>query len=186
MTSRRTRLASAAVLVAILATVSAACGPGEEKADPTSTTAATTVPTTTTTTLSQAQKDEEGAAAAVVAYWKKINELGSDPARSLSGLSQVARGQALTQWQRDLTVLRGSAHKYVGTIHVTPVDVARAKANTFSVAACIDVSKTNVVDESGKSVVDPNRVPRNKYNYVVEKSDNHFYVIKDTLRGTPC
>jgi hypothetical protein len=45
---------------------------------------------------------------------------------------------------------------------------------------CIDVSKTDLVDKDGKSVVAAHRAPRVRYTSVVEQgTDGRYYVVQD-------
>lgn len=49
----------------------------------------------------------------------------------------------------------------------------------------MDVSKTNLVDKDGKSIVAANRPPRVRYTSVVEQgTDGKFYVMQDKAVST--
>jgi hypothetical protein len=70
--------------------------------------------------------------------------------------------------------------KQIGKTGVGEPSAKPISANRFAVAACIDVSKVNLVDKAGKSVVAANRPPRVQYQYIVEKvSGGAFYVVED-------
>lgn len=186
---RLTRTAAALAAAAVLA-LTAACGPDDPPTTSSTTppsTTTTSTPSTTTKTETAAEKNARMAGEAVVALWAKLDELAADPNKSLSGLASVASDQALTQWQRNLTLMRGKGQKQVGSAVVeAPTATFDGKTNVYTVKACVDVSKVNVVDKDGKSVVTANRRPRVKYTYQVTESRNAFYVTQDLLQGVPC
>lgn len=133
------------------------------------------------------QRDARLAGESIVAFWAKQDALAANPQASLTELSVVARGQALTQWQRNLTAMRGKGTKTVGRVTVeTSPGVLDAKTKLYNVTACVDVSKVNVVDKDGKSVVSADRPPRTRYTYKVEQDDGRFFVVEDLLKGEPC
>ena len=168
---------------------SPAAAPSVTSASPTSSASPSSTASTPPPTSSSSNSGAAGAAAAAVTnFWAKLDALASNPTEPLSDLAAVARDQALTQWQRNLTEMRGAEVKQVGSAvvgqpTVTPSDVKDA----FDVKACVDVSKVNVVDKDGKSVVSPNRLPKAAYTYRVELgNDGRFYVATDTMKGEPC
>jgi len=70
--------------------------------------------------------------------------------------------------------------KQIGRTVVGEPSAKPISASRFAVTACIDVSKVNLVDKDGKSVVAANRPPRVQYQYIVEKaSGGVFYVLED-------
>jgi hypothetical protein len=48
------------------------------------------------------------------------------------------------------------------------------------------VSKANVVDPAGKSVIAAGRQDRTEYTYKVQKAPGGFFVTEDMLKGQPC
>lgn len=84
--------------------------------------------------------------------------------------------------------MRGSEFKQVGSAVLGQPQVAPDESpDAFNVKVCVDVSKVNVVDKDGKSVVSPNRLSKAAYNYSVQKgNDGRFYVATDTMKGEPC
>ncbi len=193
---RRTSRLAGLTASALLGTTLAACGQGDSPSRPSSatTTSSSTSTSSSTTsasssTTSTSNSGASGAAAAAVTnFWAKLDALASNPTEPLSDLASVARDQALTQWQRNLTEMRGSEIRQVGSAIVgQPAVTPSELKDAFNVKACVDVSKVNVVDKDGKSVVSPNRLPKAAYTYRVELgNDGHFYVATDTMQAEPC
>lgn len=176
------------VLAAVLF-VSACTGEGESPTAPSSPTVSATASESSTSTPSPSAPatPEAEAQKAVVAYWAALDVLASDPNASLSDLNVVARGQALRQWQRNLTELRGQAVKQVGNSVVRePKAVFDAASSLYAVTACVDVSGVNVIDKAGKSVVLATREPRVRYTYKVQRDASQYFVVEDLLQGKPC
>ena len=163
-------------IAAVLAT--GACT--DPAAPPRTTTVAptsTTTPTSATTTAVDPQL--AGAEAAVAKLWGLIDLLGADPKRSLDELTTVARDQSLEAWRELLTQRRRQGHRQIGSTTIVSSEAA-STGGKLTVDTCIDVSKTNLVDKDGKSVVAANRSPRVRYAFVVERgTDGAFYVMKD-------
>ncbi len=148
---------------------------------------AVTPSATRSTTSASSASAEAQAADAVIRLWGVLDRLASNPQAPLSELTRVARGQALAQWQGNLTQMRGGGLKQVGDVTVEePTVTYDAAVQVFRVFACVDVSKVNVVDQTGKSVVAANRAPRTKYAYEVSSSEGGYFVTKDPLRGDSC
>lgn len=142
---------------------------------------------TPTPSTSAAATAEEEAQQAIVAYWAALDALASDPDKSLSDLNVVARDQALAQWQRNLTDLRGAGRTRVGNVVVRDSQATFDQASSlYTVTACIDVSAVNVIDKDGKSVVLATREPRVRYSYKVQRDADQYFVVEDLLQGKPC
>ena len=121
-----------------------------------------------------------------MSLWSELDGLASDPKQSLSSLVEVAHGQALAQWQRNISDQRARQWQQVGVATVISPTSSYSGNKIYKVAACIDVSKVNVVDASGKSVLSAARPDRTKYTYEVTKGAGGFFVTKDTMKGSPC
>jgi hypothetical protein len=115
-----------------------------------------------------------------------LDELASDPQKSLDKLAAVARAQAFAQWRSNLTTYRRSGWKQVGDSTVLSAEAQSVDGKNFVVKACIDVSKANVVDRAGKSVIAAGRQDRMEYSYKVQKAPEGFFVTEDKLKGNPC
>ena len=186
MTNTRSRIAATLTLAALTAT--SACAMNNPKVNPssaTSATSATTAPTPSTTSLSPAQQDAKDAEQAIPRFWAVVDALSSDPSVSLDKLALVSREPTITTWRQLLTSHRVKQVKQIGHTTVASVSAKPGTAGKFAVTACVDVSKVNLVDNAGKSVVAANRPPRVQYLYTVEKgSDGAFYVVKDKVVQT--
>lgn len=142
--------------------------------------------TSSTTSISPEEADKRGATQAVVALWSELDRLAGDPALNLTSLAKVARGQALAQWQSNLSDQRARHWTQTGQVAVASSGSRYIGNNLFETVACIDVSKVNVVDAGGKSVLSAGRPSRAKYSYEVIKAPDGFFVTKDSLNGAPC
>lgn len=184
--SRARAIAAAATLVA--AVLTSACN---DPATPTSSSTTTTpTPSTTTTTstpsLSPAEKDLKAAADTISRYWKVLDGLATNPTKSLNLVATVARDQAATQSRNTLGTYQAKGWTLVGQTAVKSASASTKDGQTFAVTACIDVSKVNIVDKTGKSVVKAGRPDQQQYTYTVEKAPQGFFVTLDTLKGKPC
>ena len=187
MTNTRSLIVASLALAAITAT--SACAANDPKPSPSATTSApstATTPTPSSTSLSPAEKDAKDAAQTITRFWAVLDELASDPKRSLDSLAAVSRDQAIAQWRSNLTTYRRNGWKQVGDSTVLSAEAKAVGGQSFAVKACIDVSKANVVDRAGKSVVAAGRQDRMQYTYKVLKAPVGFFVIEDKLKGQPC
>jgi hypothetical protein len=112
--------------------------------------------------------------------------VAADPKKSLNLVSTVARDQAATQSRNTLGTYQAKGWTLVGQTVVKSASASTKDGKTFAVTACIDVSKVNIVDRTGKSVVKAGRPERQQYSYTVEKAPQGFFVTVDTLKGKPC
>jgi len=187
MTNTRSLIAAMLALAAITAT--SACTANDPKPSPstnTSVTSTTTTPTPSSTSLSPAEQDAKNAAQTITRFWGVLDELSSDPKKSLDKLAAVSRDQAIAQWRSNLTTYRRSGWKQVGDSTVLSAEAQSVDGKNFAVKACIDVSKANVVDRAGKSVIAGGRQDRMEYSYTVQKAPEGFFVTEDKLKGHPC
>lgn len=136
--------------------------------------------------LTPDQQDLRSAEEAVSKYWRVLDGAASNPNQSLNTLATVARSQALAQWQTTLTTDRAQGLTQVGLSTVKDVEASKRDDKTFTVSACLDVSAVDVVDVSGKSVVQSNRPAMQNYTYMVQKAPEGFFVVQDLLKGQPC
>ncbi|NMM23415.1 MAG: hypothetical protein HHJ11_07950 [Phycicoccus sp.] len=188
MTNTRSMVAATLAVAAIAAT--SACTANDPKPTPSTTTSVTstaTTPTPSSTSLSPAEQDLKDAAQTITRFWGVLDALASDQKKSLDELATVSRDQAIAQWRSNLTSYRRSGWKQVGDSTVLSAEAqAVGGKNNFAVKACIDVSKANVVDPAGKSVIAAGRQDRMQYTYKVQKAPGGFFVTEDKLKGQPC
>ncbi|WP_270888888.1 hypothetical protein [Pedococcus sp. 5OH_020] len=152
----------------------------------TSAATSTTSTTSTPTPLTPAEKDIKSAEQTIGRYWKVLDELAADPKKSLNLVATVARDQAANQSRIELGTLQAHGWKQIGQSVVQSSTATTKDGKTFAVTACIDLSKVNVIDKAGKSVVKPGRPDRQQYTYTVVKAPQGFFVTIDTLKGKPC
>lgn len=189
---RRTSAALAALTLAGLALLTgcnggdpAAAGPGAPS--PRSSGAATaSTPTASPTTVSPAQQNAELAEKAVARFWAMSDQLLINPSLTLNKFATVARGQALTQWRTTIFVQRKRGWKQIGNSSIVSSFTRPSNGRKYEVTSCIDVSKVNIVDKQGKSVVGADRPPQTQNTYVVEATSDGWFVIRDLFRVKPC
>lgn len=167
------------------AAVLAGCTTGGT-ADPTGSTSvlassgSSTSPSATSTPTTSPQDDAAAQAEQVLrAYYRAQTTCLSDPQKSaLSCFDQVATGTALTDMRNALVSAKAVQTRAHGDIEVvsarrTTVDLANNPTKTppvvpqVAIQACIDVSKFDIVDKDGKSIVPADRKPRSVGSVVV-------------------
>ena len=191
MTTRsRTRaLGAAASLAAVMVLISACSDPEPQPPVTSSSTTTSSTSTTTTSTpppLTPAEKDLKSAEETIGRYWQVLAELAADPTKSLNLVATVARDQAAVQSRNTLGTYQAKGWTLQGQTVVTSPAATTKDGKTFAVSACIDVSKVNIIDKAGKSVVRSGRADQQRYSYTVVKAPQGFFVTVDTLKGRPC
>ena len=175
------------VAIAIAAALLLGGCAGTSQPAPTASSPVTTEPTITGSPSTSQDPDIASAENAIVDFWQVRDAVASNPSGGVTKLDTVARGQALDVHQRSLNAEFASGLRQVGSTVVTPISASpAATTGEFDVAACVDVSKVNVVDKDGKSHVPTNRPPRSRYDYVVQKTSAGWFVISDPLKAKPC
>lgn len=154
---------------------------------PTASVSVTPTPSATTPTLTPTQVDLENAKQAVVKLWAVVDRLTNDPKSSIQDLDSVATDATLTMFQQNLVKYRsagwkGSGSSVVEDLTATARGVNAEGRSTWTVTACIDGSKTTLVDASGKSVQGPPYRVRHE-SKVVQRSTG-FFVADDEAVGT--
>lgn len=185
----RTRTGHLVLALAFAASVTA-CTPTANQTTPaaTASTTATPTPTPTPTTLSSAEQDLVNAKAAVTKMWAEVDRLVNNPkSSSIQDLDAVAQGATLTMFQENLGKYRAANWTGSGDSVVEAPTAAAAAPNaqgqpTWTVTACIDSSKTTLVDANGKSVQGPPY--RVRHSSTVVKRSLNFYVANDVAVGT--
>jgi hypothetical protein len=144
-------------------------------------------PPSMTTTTPSARDEMRLAELAVVNFWSELDALAWDPGRPIQFLSTVASGQALARWHQLTTEMRAVGVRQTGAVFFLSA-IARydTKADVYRVAACIDVSRVNMTDKHGTSLIPEDREPWMEYTYVVAKVDGVLVVTEDSNDGVPC
>lgn len=174
------RTAIALVLPLLVAACTATPSP-----DPTP--SSTPTPTPSVTSLSQAEQDLANARQAVVKLWDVVDRLTNDPQASLQDLDAVASGEALEFFRKNLTGYRlaqliGSGSSLVELQSAEPAGNNAQGLRTWAVTACVDTSKTKLVDTSGKNVTAPPY--RFQHRSIVVERVAALLVDQDEVLGT--
>ena len=187
MTSTHRALATSLALAGAL--ICAGCTqPSATPAETTTTSAATTPSPTSTTSLPPAltpqQQDEKDAEQAVVSLISLTNKVGVDSNAKLEELATVARGKSLNFWQESTFRQRAAGEVQTGEASVTPSKVDYKGNNIYEVYACLDVSKIDIKDAQGNSIISSDREPRIGYVYTVENAPEGFFVTEEAASGS--
>lgn len=188
------RLAFLLTLFLVVATSSCTTGPPQEPTQPPTTgpsPSASVNPSATPSpggnSPSSASPSEKwiDAEQAVVRFWRVVDRLSADPNSRLEDLTTVSRGSAAAQWRQNINDYRFQRVKQTGNVLViNPSATRSAVVGQYEVTACIDVSKVNLIDRHGKSVVVVNRPPRVNYRYKVQKDAAMWFVTEEKAVGT--
>jgi hypothetical protein len=188
----------------MLAAVSA-CG-GSDSDPPPSSESSPSSPSAPTTSVSPTSPSDAAtahAAAAMRNYFTVVDELRSDPAGDLKWMKSVAtsaqldamvtlvrREQAKGQRQTGTTAISKLA---VQSVNLDNSDPDAAKVPTVVIDVCWDVSKVDVLDESGKSIVSPTRPNTGwtrytvaNYDYAADPTSGWRVATGQDLKKTPC
>ena len=111
----------------------------------------------------------------------------NNPRLSLQALDNVATDSALTMFQQNLGKYRAAQWVGSGSSAVTGIQAVSSGVDArgyraWTVTACVDGSKTTLVDQNGKSVQGPPYRIRHKATVISRAS--HLYVSTDTAVGT--
>lgn len=177
------------VSVAVTACASSVSEDVQPLSSPTATTAATTstAPTTSATPSSPSDAATTDAASAVRNYFSVVDDLRGDPTKGLKQLKAVATSIQLSAVGTLIRRQRGEGQRQTGTtvireLKVQSVNLANSDPGTGEVPTvlidvCWDVSKVDMLDESGKSIVSPNRPDTGWTRYIVA---NYVYADEPT------
>ena len=200
---RAERLAAASALLLVLG----ACSDGSDEPgnDPTAT-STTTSPTPTateTTPPSQSEVASQAAEAKVRKYYAVRDQLRTDPTAPLRLLRSVAISVELDAQRRLFKNERRQGHIQTGQTRIADLvvqsvdldnsDPEAGRVPTVQVDVCYDVSDVDVVDEDGKSIVNPDRPETGWIRYFVSNYEwasdpNGAWRVASSksLEQTPC
>jgi hypothetical protein len=175
------------VLTAVLVACFASCSSPGPQPNPLPTQVASPVAPRKTASHSPSAEELKlhKAEGAVYRFWRVIDRLSAEPNSDLTKLTTVSRGSVAAQWARNINQYRFEEVKAEGRVAVRDVVAKQTKDDDlYKVTACIDASKVNLVDKSGKSVVAPEGPRRVSYDYTVENDQQKWYVIKEKVTKT--
>jgi hypothetical protein len=180
LTCRVPRFAALLVLAAALL---AGCTGSTSTPSPTPSVVAST--TSPTPTLSEGQK---AANDTVIKYRALIDELRSQDMPDSARLATVARDSAYEKWTRVLQddFVNGYHQTGVAVITIRSTDPG-ASARQWLVSGCLDVTKLDVVDKSGKTTLEhPGGTNHVTYSVDQDPTTLKWYVTNETFDGGTC
>ena len=202
--TNRLGLISWATGTLMLAAVSA-CG-GSETDPPATAEPSSTSPSSPTASASLSSPSDEASADAtdaVRSYFGVIDQLRSDPVADLKKLKSVATSAQLNAVSTLIDRSRDEGQRQTGTTAINELDVqsvnldnsdpSAGKVPTVVIDVCWDVSKVDVLDKSGKSIVSPDRPDTGwtrytvaNYKYAADPAGGWRVATGQDLEQTPC
>ena len=199
----RLGLISMATSTLLLAAVTA-CGDSDTdppSSSPTSPTSSS--PTASASPTSPSDAATADATSAVHNYFAVVDQLRSEPAAGLKQLKSVATSAQLTAVETLIRRQRDEGQRQTGTTAISELTVQSVsldnsapeagKVPTVVIDVCWDVSKVDVLDESGKSIVSPDRPDTGwtrytvaNYEYAADPTGGWRVATGQDLEQTPC
>ena len=200
----RLRLISWATGTLMLAAVSA-CG-GTDADPPQTSEPSSTSPSTPATSSSPSSPSDEARADASDAlrnYFTVVDQLRSDPKGDLKKLKSVATSAQLNAVETLIGRQRDEGQRQTGTTAINEMQVQSVsldnsdpkagKVPTVVIDVCWDVSKVDVLDKSGKSIVSPDRPDTGwtrytvaNYKYAADPTGGWRVSTGQDLKQAPC
>ena len=182
-----------------------ACG-GSDTDPPATAEPSSTSPSSPTTSASPSSPSDAASADAtesVRSYFTVVDQLRSDPAADLKKLKSVATSAQLNAVETLIGRQRDEGQRQTGTTAINELQVQSVnldnsdpkagKVPTVVIDVCWDVSKVDVIDKSGKSIVSPNRPDTGwtrysvaNYDYAADPSGGWRVATGQDLKQTPC
>lgn len=184
MTSRLGLKSWATGALVLAAVTACATGASEPTSEPTPTVASSSpsTPSSSTTAIDPSDAATTAASATMRGYFAVVDTLAKDPKTDLKRLGSVATStqlraaQTLLRSQRDhgrhQTGDTNVAKLTVQTVNLDNPDPKAGKVPTVVIDVCWDVSKVDVLDKSGASIVSPDRPDTGWTRYTV--ANYHF------------
>lgn len=188
----------------MLAAVSA-CGASDTDPPPSSESSSSspTAPTTSATPTSPSDTATADATSAVQNYFSVVDDLRSGPATGLKKLKAVATSAQLNALETLIRRQRGEGQRQTGTTAISELKVQSVnldnsdpdagKVPTVVIDVCWNVSKVDVLDKGGKSIVSPNRPDSGwtrytvaNYEYAADPTGGWRVATGQDLEKTPC
>lgn len=192
--------------VALLLVAGAGCA-GDDSDPPSAKPAQSSSSPLRSASSSAPTSDSEAAATAassiVREYFVVVDQLRQRPQKPLRALASVATSSQLAAQRRLVRGERSRGLRQVGetnlqqlkvqAVNLDNSDPAAGKVPTVTVDVCWDVSRVDIVDASGKSVVSPDRPPTGWTRYTVANyhwsnnpSNGWRIATGQDLKQTPC
>jgi hypothetical protein len=182
----------------------AACGGTDT--DPPATAEPSSSPSSPTTSASSSSPSDAASADATEAvrtYFTVVDQLRSDPAADLKKLKSVATSAQLNALTTLIDRSRDEGQRQTGrtainelqvqSVNLDNSDPKAGKVPTVVIDVCWDVSKVDVLDKSGKSIVSPDRPDTGwtrytvaNYKYAADPSGGWRVATGQDLKQTPC
>jgi hypothetical protein len=200
----RLGLISWATGMLMLAAVSA-CG-GSDTDPPATAEPSSTSPSAPTTSASLSSPSDAASADAtetVRSYFTVVDQLRSDPAADREKLKSVATSAQLNAVETLIDRQRDEGQRQTGTTAINELQVQSVNLDnsdpkagrvpTVVMDVCWDVSRVDVLDKSGKSVVSPDRPDTGwtrytvaNYDYAADPTGGWRVATGQDLKKTPC
>lgn len=160
-------------------------------------------PPTSETPTSPSDAATADATSAIRNYFTVVDGLRSDPAAELEQLKSVATSAQLNAVETLVRRQRDEGQRQAGATAINELKVQSVnldnsapdagKVPTVVIDVCWDVSKVDVLDKSGKSIVSPNRPDTGwtrytvaNYEYAADPSGGWRVATGQDLKQTPC
>lgn len=160
-------------------------------------------PTTSSSPSSPSDAATADATEAVRSYFTVVDQLRSDPAAGLKKLKSVATSAQLNAVETLIGRQRDEGQRQTGTTAINELQVQSVnldnsdpkagKVPTVVIDVCWDVSKVDVLDKSGKSIVSPDRPDTGwtrytvaNYHYAADPTGGWRVATGQDLKQTPC
>jgi len=174
--TRTTVRIGGAVLALVVATQLAACNPGTSPTSTPTATRTSSTPTPVPSPTTTSPEDQAAAQAEEVVrnyYRAEVQCLVDPPHTPMSCYDNVAITTELDNLRNSLVSAQAMATRVSGDIEVVSVDRESvdmtvrvpgqaAAVPVVTLSVCRDVSKFNIVDKDGNSIVPPDRKPRGR------------------------
>ncbi|MFT4083925.1 MAG: hypothetical protein QM638_15195 [Nocardioides sp.] len=197
---------SALASAALLAVAVTACASSLRPTTSPSSTRSLPSPTTATSVATPPSASEAASRAAsnlVTRYYATVDQLGQQLSAPLDDLSAVAAGVQLNAERTLLKEQRRSKERQIGDTRVARLEVqsvnldnsdpSAGKVPTVELDVCWDVSKVDVVNASGKSIVSKSRADTGwtrlivaNYHYATDPTRGWRVATGQDLEKAPC
>lgn len=189
----------------VMLAAASSCGGSNTDPPPTSEPSSPSPSSPTTSSSPSSPSDAASAAAtdAVRSYFAVVDQLRSDPAVDLKKLKSVATSAQLNAVETLISRQRDEGQRQTGTTALNELEVQSVnlgnsdpkagKAPTVVIDVCWDVTKVDVLDKSGKSIVSSDRPDTGwtrytvaNYKYAADPTGGWRVATGQDLKQTPC